>query len=178
MRPRVWIAGVSLLGLGACSIGAGSFAGKTCDSQADCPSPYVCVQVRPGGPSCELLHGLDDRLGDGGTGGGGGTFTLDYCHDAKPVLLRTCISNCHGADHTGAPGEEFFRLDSYRIDGGLGAYDLRVSIAAQVSAGAMPLPTSMPQPTATERMTLVGWANSSAPDCVGEDGGTDAGDGG
>src|SRR5206468_3991744 len=72
-RARALSASVVLSTFVACTLGAGSFAGKTCDTQADCPEPYTCAQVRPGGSTCEMLHGIDSFVTDGGgTGGGGG----------------------------------------------------------------------------------------------------------
>lgn len=151
----------------ACTLGAGSFAGKTCDTQADCPPPYVCAQVRPGGSSCELLHGLDDSAGDGGSGGGGGGFTLDWCHDASPIILTNCVSNCHTPPFAYPGSPNTFRLDFYRVDGGMGAYDMRDRIGVRVMLGDMPpIPIASPRPTPAERNTLLGWVNGGAPECL------------
>ena len=177
---------VALLVVAAgCFIGAGSFAGKGCDSNNDCPEPYVCAQVRGSGRSCELLHKID--IG-GGTGGGSATnLDPDYCVDARPILDRTCVSNCHGADTSGS--SQPYRFDKYTDPAG-GSFEKALRIKARVTVDDMP-PSgpANPRPTAAERALLIRWVNTGAAFCNdagstgprdgGADGGkADAGDGG
>jgi hypothetical protein len=166
------LASLVLAPFAACTLSAGSFAGKTCDTQADCPDPYVCAQVRPGGSTCELLHGLDTFETDGGggsgggSGGGGGTaLSPDWCNDVSPIVMATCVSNCHGTDHsyTGSPTN--FRLDLYKVDGGMGAYDYAADMAVQVQADLMPPIGIDPAPNTAQRTTIINWANGGAVYC-------------
>ena len=170
-----------------CFIGAGSFAGKNCDSNIDCPDPYVCASVRAGGRSCELLHGID--LTSNGSGGGGGTTVPDYCHDVKKILDRSCISNCHGMDTTGSGLP--YRYDVSSLGGTPpGAFEVSDTIKTRVSDDSMPPFGSMPRPTPAERAIVLRWVNTGAKECsdgggstvtdAGTDGGAkpDGGDGG
>ncbi|MFT3842808.1 MAG: hypothetical protein QM723_37815 [Myxococcaceae bacterium] len=170
-RARLFFASLVIATFVACTLGAGSFAGKTCDTQADCPDPYVCAQVRPGGSTCELLHGLDSFETDGGgvgggAGGGGGTVVPDWCSAISPIVMTNCVSNCHGTDHsyTGSPTN--FRLDLYTVDGGQGAYDYAASMAVQVQVDLMPPIGIDPMPNAAERQKIIDWANGGAPYCL------------
>ncbi len=155
----------------ACSLDAGSFAGKTCDTQADCPSPYVCAWVRPGGSTCELVHGVDDSVGDGGSGGGGGGITIDWCHDVKPIVLTNCTSNCHVPPYAYPGAPTTFRLDAYQVDGGQGAYDMHLRMAARMMTDDMPPIGVSPHPNLTDRTTVINWAMGGAPECLATDGG-------
>ena len=177
-----------------CFIGAGSFAGKGCDTNNECPDPYTCVQVRPGGRTCELVHGLSggSRGTGGGSGAGGGpVLNPDYCDDVKPILDRTCLVNCHGVamDYPGTRKD--FRLDYYVLDGGLpGAKVKAVAIKGRVVDDSMPPSGPSPRPTSAERSLILKWVNTGAGECNdaggkggvldgGSDGGkTDGGDGG
>lgn len=179
MRFPAVVAGVLLGVLAGCFIGAGSFAGKGCDSNNDCPEPYVCAQVRGTGRSCELVHDIDIGIPAAGGGGGGGVVNVDpdYCHDAKPILDRTCVSNCHGTDNT-AGGGNTFRLDQYTVPVVGGAFEKAARVKARVTTDDMP-PTgpNNPRPTASERTLLIRWVNTGATNCRSSgDGGT--GDGG
>ncbi len=178
MRAPLFVC-LAVIGVGAgCFIGAGSFAGKGCDSNNDCPEPYVCAQVRGTGRSCELVHSID--IGSGGTGGagGGGGVALDpdYCTDAKPILDRTCVSNCHGSDTSGS--SQPYRFDKYSDTKG-GSFEKKERIAARVMSDDMP-PSSPanPRPTAAERTLLIRWAKKGV-ECndAGSVGPSDAGSG-
>lgn len=183
MRALLFVC-LALLGVGAgCFIGAGSFAGKGCDSNNDCPEPYVCAQVRGTGRSCELVHKIDI----GGTGGGTNNANPDYCVDAKPILDRTCVSNCHGTDTSASSLP--FRFDKYTDPAG-GSFEKAQRIKARVTTDDMP-PSgpANPRPTPAERALLIRWVNSGAAFCndagsggmsdAGTDGGKpDGGDGG
>ena len=168
---------LALASVGAgCFIGAGTFAGKGCDSNNDCPEPYVCAQVRGSGRSCELLHKID--IG-GGTGGGTSTGNPDYCTVAKPILDRTCVSNCHGSDTSGS--SQPFRFDKYSDPLG-GAFEKALRIKDRVTIDDMPpVSPANPRPTSAERALLIRWVNTGAAFCndAGTDGGKlDGGDGG
>src|SRR5207253_2108585 len=127
-----------------------SFAGKNCDTNNDCPAPYVCAQVRPGGRTCELLHGIDPSTSGGSGGGGGVNLPPDYCKNVKPILDNSCVSNCHGPDHTGSGLS--FRFDVYSLGGNpLGAFEKAMDIKARVTDDSMPPFGSMPRPTMDER---------------------------
>ncbi len=178
MTIRAFVASAAAtLGLFACVVGVGNFSGKTCDTARDCPEPYVCVSVRPNqGRTCELLRGPEYYDPSGGP-------PVPFCQ-VKPVLDRTCISNCHGADHTGAVGQEYFRLDVYEGDGGAefrlpdggtvkGAKDMAENIVKRaVVYGNMPpsSPPGLPFPTDAEKALLSRWAAQGAPFMV--DGGS------
>ena len=176
MRASLLVAAaLGVVGAG-CFIGAGSFAGKGCESNNDCPEPYVCAQVRGSGRSCELVHKID--IG-GGTGGGGmvSNDDPDYCVDAKPILDRTCVSNCHGSDTTGS--SQPYRFDKYSDPAG-GSFEKALRIKARVTVDDMP-PSgpANPRPTAAERALLIRWVNTGAAFCndAGSGGMTDAGTG-
>lgn len=174
---RFAIVAASALIAGGCFLGAGSFAGKGCDSNNDCPDPYVCAQVRGSGRSCELVHKI---VIGGGTGGGAAAGDPDYCHDARPILDRTCVSNCHGTDNSGSGLP--FRLDQYTHPLG-GAFEKALRVKARVTVDDMP-PSgpANPRPTALERALLIRWVNTGALLCndldagAKGDGGTDAGE--
>jgi hypothetical protein len=154
----------------ACTLGTGTFAGKTCSTNVDCPSPYVCAQVRPGERTCELLQGVE--VFDPAA-----AVPADYCHDVKPVLDRTCIVNCHGEvkDYPGSPPG--FRLDRYETVGTvLGAGAKAGTIKLRVDQDTMPpMEPSLMRPTQAEKLILTRWVNAGAPQCL--DGGSDAGAG-
>lgn len=142
-----------------CFIDAGSFAGKGCDTNNDCPQPYACAQVRPGGRTCELVHGLESS--------GGPLLNPDYCDDVKPILDRTCLSNCHGVtmDYPGTRTD--FRLDYYARDGGLpGAEAKALAIKVRVTDDTMPpAGPANPRPTSAERSLILKWVNTGAGEC-------------
>lgn len=160
---------MAALALSACFIDAGSFAGKECQTNVDCPPPWVCAQVgrrpsQPGFRSCELLRGPDAAPPSSGG-------PADYCHDAKPLLDKTCVANCHGADTSGS-SQTAFRLDAYAFDGGFpqGAGDKALRIKLRVADDSMPPVGFTPRLTTAERDLLVHWADLGAPECL--DGGT------
>ena len=68
-----------LLGLWAaaaagCTIEAPDFAGKSCDSAADCPATFSCVAARPGALPCReeeygrVLRAVEELLEEGSGG--------------------------------------------------------------------------------------------------------------
>jgi hypothetical protein len=155
------------MGFAACTLDTGTFAGKTCDTNVDCPQPYVCAMVRPEGRTCELLRGVDtyDPSND---------VPTDYCHDVKPILDRTCVSNCHGADMSYVGVPTTFRLDVYATDGGLvfGAGAMAPNINNRMQQGTMPpAGLGLPVPTPAEKTIVLRWANTGAAECLGADGG-------
>ncbi len=155
---RSWIVVALIAGAGAgCFVNAGSFAGKGCDSNNDCPDPYVCAQVRGSGRSCELVHKIE--IG----GGSMQTGDPDYCRDAKPILDRTCVTNCHGTDNSGSGLP--FRLDVYSHPSG-GSFEKALRIRARVTTDDMP-PSgpANPRPSAAERALVIRWVNTGAKQC-------------
>jgi hypothetical protein len=158
----------------ACTLDIGDFTGKTCATANDCPADYVCVNVRPGvGSTCELLA-LPD-FADGGSGGP----PADYCHDVKPILDRSCVSNCHGADTTGSQIDRF-RLDFYEAQGSVqGAKEQAANIQKRTAADTMPPPGSPePRTNLEERALIKRWVESGTPFCLDAgtpDGGADGG---
>lgn len=159
---RRWV----VLGLAAaaagCFVGAGSLAGKTCESNVDCPEPYVCAQVGTTARTCELLRGPDDGPGKPPTV----ARPLDYCHDAKPIIDRTCVSNCHGADTT--RGVTGFRLDAFTFtDGTPGVKAKATNVVNRTNEDSMPPPNPVnPRPTKDERDLLARWLETGALECV------------
>lgn len=198
-RRDWWTLAAALAGLAAgCVIGVGSFEGKSCNTSADCPEPYVCASVRGPAGTCELLR--LPRPFDAGE-----EVPVDYCHDLKPILDRSCVSNCHNASPSYAGSPTTFRLDIYApLDGGVpGAAGFSGRIQARVSDDSMPPPNAkhpdggaIPRVTTPERLLVARWTRSGAPFCLGDivgdagdgdggsdggparDGGADAGDGG
>jgi hypothetical protein len=160
-------AAVITAGLSACLIEAGDLAGKQCKTQVDCIEPYVCVQARPNGQrTCELLRGPDSTPPGGGT-------PVDYCHDVKPLLERSCVANCHGIDTTGS-SQTTFRLDAYAFDGGfpLGAFAKATRIRTRVSDDSMPPTTFSPRLSVEERQKMTRWVDLGAVECLSSDGGS------
>lgn len=47
--------------------GAGSYCSKLCDSDGDCPAPYVCEPTRSGRRRACMKGGVDDGAGTGTT---------------------------------------------------------------------------------------------------------------
>ncbi len=168
---RLWWWGAALL-LSTCTIGTGSFAGKTCKTNVDCPDPYVCAQVRPEGRTCELLRGVETFDPSGDT-------VVDYCSGAKPILDKHCVSNCHGQqrDYPGTMSLGF-RLDVYKTGTVLpGAFDKATNINLRIQADTMP-PTGLmgyTRPSPQEKLVILGWVNAGAPECLDGGGGGDAG---
>jgi hypothetical protein len=173
MRASLLVSIALVVGAAGCFIGAGSFAGKGCDTNNDCPEPYVCAQVRGSGRSCELVHRID--IGGGAGGGSQSNLDPDYCVDAKPILDRTCVSNCHGTDTSGSSLP--FRFDVYSDPAG-GSFEKALRIKARVTVDDMP-PSgpANPRPSAAERSLLIRWVNTGAKQCndAGTGGMTDAG---
>lgn len=163
MRGAIF-SSLSLLLL-SCTLGAGNFAGKTCNNNNDCPEPYVCAQVRVVGRTCELVNGVDVPEV---TGGG------NYCGEVKKVLDRTCVSNCHGTDTSGSGLP--LRFDVYTLGGDPpAAFEAHKQIAARVGAGTMPPRSAPEQLKPDERQLLIRWAAGGAPFCDGGMAETDAG---
>ncbi|MBK7860205.1 MAG: hypothetical protein IPJ65_16645 [Archangiaceae bacterium] len=166
---------IAVLGA-ACTLGTGTFAGKTCSTNVDCPDPYVCAQVRPEGRTCELIRGAEIYDPNSGTGGGGGgTRKTDYCHDVKPIVDRSCVADCHGPTMTFPGTPKNFRLDVWTTGTVLpGVKDKAFNINDRISKDTMPPsnadPGTYPRPTAAERLTVSKWYSSGATEC--DDGGT------
>jgi hypothetical protein len=80
--------------------------------------------------------------------------------------MTSCVSNCHGSDHSYAGSPTNFRLDQYQVDGGTGAYDEAASMAVQVQVDLMPPVGIDPSPNAAERQKIIDWANGGAPYCL------------
>jgi hypothetical protein len=166
---KQWVPAAALA-LAACTLSTGTFAGKTCDTNVDCPQPYVCAMVRPEGRTCELLRGPDtyDPLGD---------VPTDYCHDVKPILDRTCLANCHGSDmsYVGAP--KTFRLDVYGMTGALaGAGAVASDINERMQQDTMPPQgLGLARPTLAEKAIVLRWSNTGAAECIGADAGSSDG---
>jgi hypothetical protein len=174
MKFRLDIVLLSVLA-GSCTLGTGSFAGKTCKSNVDCPDPYVCAQVRTEGRTCELVRGVDifDPSGDmpvyycNGPDGGGGV---------KAVLDKSCIANCHGTDMSAVGTPKTFRLDVWRTGTVMqGVADKVANINNRMQKGDMP-PASFtgPRPTMEEVNLVLRWSNTGGLEC-GTSGGSDAG---
>jgi hypothetical protein len=150
------LSGLALLAAG-CGFSAGNFAGKSCETNNECPEPYACAQVRPGARTCELVHGIE-------FGTGVQVVPPDYCHDAKPLLDKYCVSNCHGTDNSGSNGLPF-RFDVYSLGGGVFcAFEKAANIKNRVAEKSMP-PAGSPAPTDMEAAVLVRWANTGAAQC-------------
>lgn len=155
--------------LGACSLDTGIFAGKSCESVLDCPAPYTCADVRPGGRTCELLRPIDISSAPGVA-----TF---YCAgpsggpDVHTVVENFCLVNCHGVDKGYGQGVPMnFRLDIYAPQPGcggmcLGALSQAALMKVDVDTGSMPPPleTALPQPTAADKLVIAQWVASSMP---------------
>jgi hypothetical protein len=150
----------------ACELSPSSWVGKTCEGANDCPPDYVCAQVRGDSPTCELLR--PPRVEKVPV-----TEQADYCRHIKPILDRSCVSGCHGANITypGAPKD--FRLDYYEATaGGLpGAKSRAQRVVSRAADDSMP-PITAPEPriSADERGLLQRWLQSGTPECL--DGGT------
>ena len=171
-RVRAIVAALGVAGLSACFIEAGSILGKQCKTNVDCSDPYVCVAARPNGArTCELLRGPDEQ-----PPGGGGPF--DYCRDAKPLLDKSCVANCHGVDTTGS-NQGTFRLDFYAFDSGypLGAFAKAARIRIRVADDSMPPVGFSPRLSVEERQVVTRWVDFGAVECLANQG-TDAGTGG
>jgi hypothetical protein len=160
-----------------CMVSVSDFAGKSCETAADCPDPYVCVAARPGaGRTCEVL-GLPDFADAGGPAPGP---VPTWCADVQPILTTYCISSCHGAVHTGS-GRTDFQLDMYEANGDIkGAKDMAPRIDVRAYRFKDMPPAGNPAPSAEEREVLGRWAQGGAPFCntdggVSADGGVDGG---
>ena len=172
--------GLIALLAGSCTLGTGSFAGKTCRTNVDCPDPYVCAQVRPEGRTCELLRGVEvfDPQGEAyycnGPDGGGGV---------KKVLENHCVSNCHGTNMEYPSTPRNFRLDVYTTGTVLpGAFEKAMALSARIQDDTMP-PTGLMGYTRCnnfEKNLVLRWVNSGARECAGAggDAGSNTGDGG
>ena len=182
-RAGALLAAVAAAGLSACFIEAGSIAGKQCRTAVDCMDPFVCVAARANGArTCELLRGPDEAPPIGG-----GPY--DYCRDVKPLLDKSCVSNCHGVDTTGS-SQPTFRLDQYAFASGfpLGAFAKASRVRVRIGSDDMPPATFTPRLSTEERQVVTRWVDLGAPECFAtqgmdsgtpiSDAGTDGGTGG
>ena len=104
-------------------------------------------------------------------------MTVDYCNNVKPILDRTCVSNCHGADHT-VSGRADFRLDRYETVGAVkGAFEFKDRIDARTKDDSMPPIGDMvsPRPSQEERALLDAWFKGGGLQCDAGSGPADAG---
>jgi hypothetical protein len=155
---------LALIAFVSCSLDTGTFAGKTCTTDVDCPAPYTCAQVRPEARTCELLRGPDvlDTSGD--------TFVY-YCSgpgggpDVHTVVVNSCVSNCHGANMGYAGVPHNFRLDVYdTIPGFLGARSEATLMKSDVDNGVMPPPNVDGQhyPSSDDKALISAWVTGGA----------------
>src|SRR5512140_682246 len=80
-----------------CVVSVTDFAGKSCETTADCPDPYVCVAARAGaGRTCEVMA-LPDVVDAGGPPTGP---VPTWCADVQPLLAQYCLQSCPGAVRT------------------------------------------------------------------------------
>lgn len=151
MRGFWWAALV--VAASGCFIGAGNEVGKTCETNVDCAHPLVCAQVRGTTRTCELLRGPDPGEGTPPSM----VRPIDYCHDVKPIIDRTCIANCHGADMT--RGTTGFRLDQYEFgDGTPGVFAKGERVRERTADDSMPpVNPANPRPDASERALIGKW---------------------
>jgi hypothetical protein len=155
------------LACGACVLGTGTFAGKECASNVECPFPYVCSQVRPGSVgTCELVRGVEIFDPSGAS-------PADFCHDTCRVLNRSCVSNCHGTDMSYPGVITNFRLDVFpATPGKFGAGDMAARIKARMDEDTMPpMVAGLARPSPDEKTIITRWVNSGAPECLGDAGG-------
>jgi hypothetical protein len=159
VTPIFCIAGLVLVG---CVVPVSDFAGKTCETAADCPDSYVCVAARPGaGRTCEVL-GLPELADAGGPAPGP---VPTWCADVQPLLATYCISSCHGTVHTGS-GRTDFQLDIYEGNGSvMGAKDMAPRIEKRAYEFRDMPPVGNPAPTSEEREVIGRWAQGGAPFC-------------
>jgi hypothetical protein len=151
----------------ACTLGTGTFAGKSCRTNVDCPEPYACAQVRTEGRTCELVRGVDIFDPNSGSGGGSGAPPPDYCHNIKPILDTNCLKNCHGSDQSYPGTRHDFRLDSYADMGPiLGVKSKAFNINDRVSKDTMPPTGTDPRPSAADRLVITSWFNGGAQECI------------
>ncbi len=149
--------GLSLLA--GCDIDGGAAAGRRCATANDCPAPLVCVQVRPGGRTCEAVAG--PVVGDFDVDAG----TASWCEDVRPVMDTHCI-NCHGSPPSGgAPAN--FRLDQYGPDtsGTEGAAAMAERIYVRMAVTKDMPPPGYPDPTEAELLAVTAWYRTGAPEC-------------
>jgi hypothetical protein len=158
-RPKVEVWAIALLAA-SCTLGTGTFAGKTCRTNVDCPEPYSCAQVRVEGRTCELLRGVEtfDPSSDN---------PADYCHNVKPILDTNCLKNCHGADQSYPGTRHDFRLDQFADMGPiLGAGAKAFNINDRVTKDTMPPVGTDPRPSNADKGVISRWLNSGAPECL------------
>ena len=90
---------------------------------------------------------------------------VDFQRDVRPILSETCF-DCHGPDS--ATREAQLRLDQYEsamtviAPGDAEASELVRRLSSDDPDERMPPPTSIRQPTAAQRETLVAWVESGA----------------
>ena len=152
-----------------CVVSVSDFAGKSCESVADCPDPYVCVAARAGaGRTCEVMA-LPDVVDAGGPPTGP---VPTWCADVQPLLSQYCLQSCHGAVRT-VSGHPEFRLDMYETDAGIkGAMEMAPRIDVRAAKFKDMPPVGQPAPTAGERAIIGQWAEGGAPFCNPPDAGT------
>lgn len=163
VRNRICLFAVAFF---SCELEPVNYVGKTCKSVNDCPEDYVCARIRSEVPTCELLRA--PRVEEPAS-----VIPADYCRDVKPLLDRSCVSTCHGANPTYAGSPKGFRLDYYEsTDGGLPGVKAQAQrVVIRSTEDTMPPSTATePRISSTEREVLTRWIQSGAPECL--DGGT------
>jgi len=161
LRRAAWLV---VSAVASCTLDTGVFAGKTCDTDVDCPEPYTCAQVRPEARTCELVRGVDvlDTSGNNPAYYCSGDSSV---RDVHAVVADTCASNCHGSD-MGYPGvPHTFRLDIYdTIPGFLGAKSEASQMKSDVDNGIMPPMGSGIMGLGTDdKAILTRWVNAGTP---------------
>jgi hypothetical protein len=147
------------VGVGGC-LDPFTLDGKACESNADCPIPYACLQQSNGERAC---FGGDAPAADGGSNVP--LVTPDYCHDAKPVLDQFCTGTCHSTVNTSS-GRTDFRLDVYANQGTvLGAKSKASAIRSRSYVTRDMPPPASPMPTNEQRKILADWVQGGAPEC-------------
>ncbi len=156
---RSLLALMFLLSLARCDCGGGK---DECAGPADCPSTHECVTGAGGTKRCVLRAEPDADVVDPDLD----ASTAYYCDEVKPILDRTCVSNCHGVSRVGSM-DETFQLDVYvQADGGAGAFAKAGRVKYRMAdLKNMPPLSSAEQPTALERRRVGVWAKRGAPFC-------------
>ncbi|AKF86346.1 hypothetical protein SAMN05443572_10535 [Myxococcus fulvus] len=156
----------------ACSINVDDLAGRACSDDTECPSAYACTAVAADGQrTCEVVYPPSYTEADSGTDAGP---VPTYCDDVQPILAKSCVSTCHGADTSGS-GQSSFRLDYYEPTGngvpGARAKALRIRVRTSDLKDMPPTGSGVTQPTAEERALVARWVAGGAPFCDSPDAG-------
>lgn len=154
-----------LLFVAACGTNVEDEQGKSCQTAADCRSPYTCVQTRPSLRTCELLPlPKTTTIGEVQTEDAGQPY---YCAEVSAVFNQYCVSSCHGAVRTGS-GQQPFRMDYYDPpdDGGLpGAHQMAADIKIRTYDQRNMPPPGSPAPSDAQRLLIRNWVALGAPFC-------------